>query len=148
MTKHPLNDDSLRAAVAAALQSRRTNSAAAWRLVDRNSGKELVPSIEIAAHFWPRFCGWMLRRPAPPTTALLLTPCRSIHTLWMRFAIDAVFVDADGEVLDIAHRLSPWRSYRGPANAYAVIEAVAAGPLMGLHPGSQVMLTATDANAI
>lgn len=66
----------------------------------------------------------------------------------MRFAIDAVFVDADGEVLDIVHRLSPWRSYRGPANAYAVIEAVAAGPLAGLHPGSQVMLIAADAHAI
>lgn len=39
---------------------------------------------------------------------LLLTPCNQVHTLFMRFAIDAIFLSSDWKVLAIKE-LKPWR---------------------------------------
>ena len=41
--------------------------------------------------------------------AARLEPFMCMHTLFMRFAIDVVFVDANGKVVDILHGLKPWR---------------------------------------
>ena len=43
---------------------------------------------------------------------LLLRPASSIHTFFMRFPIDAVFVGRDGTVLGVEHELKPWRMAR------------------------------------
>jgi uncharacterized membrane protein (UPF0127 family) len=52
---------------------------------------------------------------------LLLRPASSIHTWFMRFPIDAVFLDADGTVVRIADDLRPWRA-AGRRGARAVLE--------------------------
>ena len=41
---------------------------------------------------------------------ILIRPTWSVHTAFMRFAIDVVFLDADLTVLKIAQRLRPWRA--------------------------------------
>ena len=67
--------------------------------------------------------------------ALLLRPAGSIHTAFMRFPIDAVFLDADMRVLRIEPNLRPWRiaAQRG---ARAVVELPAgAAETMGLAVG-------------
>ena len=66
---------------------------------------------------------------------LLLRPAGSIHTAFMRFPIDAVFLDADMRVLRVASNLQPWRlaAQRG---AKAVVELPAgAAEGMGLAVG-------------
>ena len=55
---------------------------------------------------------------------ILIRPCNSIHTLFMRFAIDAIFVDRNGTVLKIRANLKPWRS-AWARRAHAVIELAA-----------------------
>lgn len=59
-----------------------------------------------------------------PGDGLLIRPAASIHTFFMRFAIDAVFLDGEGRVLRVAADLAPWRaaSRRG---ARAVLELAA-----------------------
>jgi uncharacterized membrane protein (UPF0127 family) len=52
---------------------------------------------------------------------LLLTPAPAIHTVFMRFPIDAVFLDRDRRVVGIAPRLRPWRWARR-SRARAVLE--------------------------
>ena len=57
----------------------------------------------------------------------MLAPCFSVHTAFMQFAIDVIFVDRAGRVRRIVRHLRPWRlaaSFR----AYATIE-LAAGAL-------------------
>jgi uncharacterized membrane protein (UPF0127 family) len=44
-----------------------------------------------------------------PGYGLWLRPANSIHMFFMRFAIDAVFLDRDDRVVRIAHDLAPWR---------------------------------------
>lgn len=41
---------------------------------------------------------------------MLLKPTFSIHTFFMRFSIDAVFLDRSGSVVDVIRRLKPWRA--------------------------------------
>jgi uncharacterized protein len=55
---------------------------------------------------------------------LLLTPCMAVHTAFMRFPIDVVFIDRDGRAVRVVPKVRPWRmtaSFR----AHAVIELAA-----------------------
>ena len=55
---------------------------------------------------------------------LLLRPASSIHTFFMRFPIDAVFLDRHLVVRKVAHRLRPWRVVFG-LGSHAVLELAA-----------------------
>ena len=59
----------------------------------------------------------------------MLAPCLAVHTAFMRFAIDILFVDRAGCITRIVRRLPPWRAAASPG-AYATIE-LAAGALDG-----------------
>src|ERR1700726_339790 len=53
--------------------------------------------------------GLIGREGLPAGEGLLLSPAPSIHTAFMRFSIDALFLDRDLRVLDIVESLPPWR---------------------------------------
>ena len=73
---------------------------------------------------------------------LLLRPAASIHTAFMRFPIDAVFVDDEGRVLRVADRIKPWRT-AAAKGAKAVIELPAGtAALAGIAPGQRLRLPA------
>jgi uncharacterized membrane protein (UPF0127 family) len=55
---------------------------------------------------------------------LVLRPCRQVHSIGMRFALDVAFCDRDGFVLHVA-ALAPWRMSRPVPRAYFAIEAAA-----------------------
>lgn len=64
----------------------------------------------VADTFALRLMGLMFRHtPPPPGTGLLITRCRCIHTLFMRFPIDAAFLDAAGDPVRIVRGVRPWR---------------------------------------
>jgi uncharacterized membrane protein (UPF0127 family) len=65
--------------------------------------------------------GLLGRRKLPSGEGLLLRPASSVHTLFMRFSIDVVFLDRDGEVVKIAASVRPWRT-AGARGAKAVLE--------------------------
>jgi len=79
------------------------------RVVDVTTGAELANRVEVAATFSRRFLGLMGRAGLPPGTGLLLTPCRGVHTWFMRFPIDLVYLDADWRVLHTVQALAPFR---------------------------------------
>ena len=85
-----------------------------------------------------RMRGLLGRSSLAPGEGILLRPAGSVHTAFMRFAIDVVFVDREGEVLRIAEALPPWRtaSARG---AKAVVElAAGAAAAAGLTAGQRL----------
>lgn len=59
---------------------------------------------------WQRLVGLLGRAPLPAATALRLSPCRAVHSVGMRHAIDVVFVDRRGMVCAIRSPLAPWRA--------------------------------------
>jgi uncharacterized membrane protein (UPF0127 family) len=88
-----------------------------------------------------RLRGLIGRRGLAPGEGLLLKPTPSIHTWFMRFAIDAVFLDADFEVLGISPQLRPWR-FAGRRHTRAVLElAGGEAQRVGLEPGMVLELS-------
>jgi uncharacterized membrane protein (UPF0127 family) len=90
--------------------------------------------LEYADTFWRRFCGLMFRKQLPKGQGLLLTPCNGVHMCFMRFAIDAIFIDKDYRVLKIASNLRPWLGIACCYKAWGVVE-VAAGEAEGINIG-------------
>ena len=68
-----------------------------------------------------RMRGLLGRRELPVGEGLFLRPASSIHMAFMRFPIDAVFLDEDGRVVKVARDLRPWRM-AAARRAKAVVE--------------------------
>lgn len=83
---------------------------------------EVLASLEIAETRRDRARGLLGRDGIDG--ALYLAPCRSVHTLRMRFPIDVAFVDADMRVVRTV-AMPPWRVSRPCWSARGVIEAEA-----------------------
>lgn len=98
------------------------------QLIDAVTGEVIVANLEVANTFWQRLRGLQLRRRLAPDEGLLLTPCLSIHTHWMRFAIDVAMLNREGTVLDVLNGVQPWRWVKGRAKTQAMLE-VASGRL-------------------
>src|SRR5262249_53973460 len=83
-----------------------TESVAVVRTQD---GAVVCARCVVADSAWLRMKGLLGRSGLDEDEGLLLRPGSSIHMFFMRFPIDAVFVDRDFEVLRIAPMLGPWR---------------------------------------
>jgi uncharacterized membrane protein (UPF0127 family) len=68
--------------------------------------------------------GLMGRRGLPAGEGLLISPAPAIHTAFMRFPIDALFLDREMRVLDIVAGLRPWR-FASERKARSVLELAA-----------------------
>jgi uncharacterized membrane protein (UPF0127 family) len=94
----------------------------------------------VADSFGLRLRGLLGRPALAGGQGLLLRPCGSIHTWFMRVAIDAVFLDRDLRVVHTAVEVRPWRMARA-RHARAVLE-LAAGEAarLGIAVGDQLVL--------
>jgi uncharacterized membrane protein (UPF0127 family) len=73
---------------------------------------------------------------------LLIKPCGSVHTFFMRFPIDVVFLDRELSVLAVRPEVRPWRT-AGARGAKVVLELAAAeAARLGIEPGMQLRLAA------
>ncbi len=95
------------------------------RLVSETSGKVLIGRLTVADTFWSRFVGLQFQRKLAAGDGLLLVPCSSVHTSFLRFPLDVVFLDRHGSVLAIRRNLRPWRMAWGPRKSHAVLEVPA-----------------------
>ena len=66
--------------------------------------------------------GLMGRAGLPDDEGLLLVPGGSVHTFFMRFAMDAVFVGEHGTVLRVTPAVKPWRLAGAPRGTRFVLE--------------------------
>ena len=70
--------------------------------------------IEVAAGFRERAFGLIFRSEPLPGQGLLFKRCSAVHTCFMRYAIDVVFLDDNYRILRVGHALQPWRWARCP----------------------------------
>jgi len=82
----------------------------------------------IAQSVLRRMIGLLGRRSLASGEALILPGCRSIHTWFMQFPIDVIFVDRQWRVVAIRQALPPWRLSPIVWQGWAVVE-LAAGSL-------------------
>ena len=92
------------------------------RLVNRTTGVVLAVRVARAERALERLRGLLGRDALGEGEALAIAPCASIHTFFMRFAIDAVFLDRRGRVVRAIAELRPWRATRFHLGAVQVVE--------------------------
>lgn len=76
----------------------------------KHNQQTIAEDVLIADTMGSRLIGLMFRS-APPQGAkgLLLNPCNSIHTFFMRYALDVVFLDSKNNVVKVIRGMNPWR---------------------------------------
>lgn len=79
-----------------------------------------------ASRYFLRLRG-LIGRSLVGVDGLLLTPCAQIHTFFMRFPIDAVYLDAAGKVLHIDRAVEPGKMLKAVKGAHHVLELPANG---------------------
>ncbi len=98
----------------------------------------LVSDLRIAKSVVSRTRGLMLAAPLQPGQGLEIRPCNSIHMMFMRFRIDAVFFDKTGCVVKVGRSVPTWRGLAfGGRRAVGVLE-LPSGAAAGVSVGDQL----------
>jgi uncharacterized membrane protein (UPF0127 family) len=110
-------------------------------LVNERTGAPIATTVERAVTRTSRRRGLLGRDGLAASAALMLEPCAAVHTAFMRFAIDVVFLDREGYAVKIVRNLLPWRIAVAP-RAHVVVE-MAAGSLdhLDLSVGDRLFLS-------
>ncbi|MEO5823182.1 MAG: DUF192 domain-containing protein [Vicinamibacteraceae bacterium] len=90
-------------------------------LWNTRSGEALATRVVAAFDSGSRRQGLLGRHGLESGEALVLAPCSSVHTAFMRFPLDLIFLGRDGRVVKTAAAVQPWR-IRAAWRAFAVVE--------------------------
>jgi uncharacterized membrane protein (UPF0127 family) len=116
-------------------------------IVNLTRGTVVCEHAIIADRALPRMRGLLGRRSLPGGEGILLRPAPSIHTAFMRFPIDVIFLDRDLHVVKLVETLGPWRM-ASARRAHAALE-IAAGEAVarGIEIGDSLGLVADTVSA-
>ena len=92
------------------------------RALNKTRQKVLATSLLEAKSLPERLWGLIPRRNLNPGEGLWIPLCNSIHTLFMRFELDILFVDKNLRVVDRREKLRPWKLILPVWRAYGVLE--------------------------
>jgi uncharacterized membrane protein (UPF0127 family) len=99
-------------------------------------------ALRTANTFLRRFRGLMLSSPLGPAEGMLITRCPSVHSAFMRYPIDLVYLDRNGSVTRCVPYLKPWRASHscigGPRAAHTLELAAGAITTFGIAPGDHL----------
>lgn len=79
------------------------------KIINVSKNTTLAENAKLADNFFKRLIGLMGKANLEAGGALILKPCTSIHTFFMRFPIDVAFVDRENRIVKIYPSLPSWR---------------------------------------
>ncbi|MGI5900045.1 MAG: DUF192 domain-containing protein [Christensenellales bacterium] len=85
-------------------------------------GVIIADKVKIADTFFSRLKGLLNKKKINNMEALLICPCKQIHTFGMMFSIDAVFLSEEKEVLHVIHSMAPGKASPYIKEACMVLE--------------------------
>ncbi|HUR20819.1 MAG TPA: DUF192 domain-containing protein [Vicinamibacterales bacterium] len=91
------------------------------QLVNERTGIVVATDLELAVDSKARNRGLLGRSGIAAGSVMIIAPCNAIHTFFMGFTIDVVFVDREGQVLKAYRTVRSWR-VRVAIGAFAVLE--------------------------
>lgn len=92
------------------------------RVCNIKNGRELSGNVGVADLIWKRMKGLLGREKLEPGESLWIKPCKSIHTIGMRFPLDVVFLDKRNAVVALKENLPPNRLTGLHLSAVSVLE--------------------------
>ena len=85
-------------------------------------GMILADSLDVADTFLKSLVGLIGRSSLGKGNGLWIKPCQSVHTFWMRFPIDVLFLDQKGVVVHFIEYMRPFRISKHVRKARSVLE--------------------------
>jgi hypothetical protein len=108
------------------------------KIYHRATGRCLAEKVALANTFFKRLRGLMFRRRRlAPAEALWLRPTSGVHTFWMLFAIDVIFLDRELRIVKLVENMRPFRVTRPHLAARSALE-------MSAHTISRAALKVGD----
>lgn len=94
----------------------------AMKIINITRNSFVSDNCLMAATFFARFKGLMGKKIFKDGDALIIKPCNSIHTFFMNFPIDVIFVDNDWKAIYMMESFIPWKLSKIIPRSRAVIE--------------------------
>jgi uncharacterized protein len=91
------------------------------RVINVTRSTELASKAEVAKSGGKRSKGLLGRKGLMPGEGMWILPCEAIHTFFMQFAIDLVYLDRRNHIKKVVSNVSPWR-LSACLSAHSVLE--------------------------
>lgn len=92
------------------------------KIINKTKNTILADSANIADTPFRRLKGLLGKKSLEQGKGLVIKPCNSIHTFFMKFSIDILFLGKEGQVIALAHSLPPSRLFGAFLKGVLVIE--------------------------
>ena len=107
------------------------------KCINTRTGKIIASDLEMKDSFFGRLVGLLATKSLKAGQGIVLKPCNQVHTCFMRFAIDVVFISKDFKVLRIIKNMRAWKFSPIVLKSIYTLE-VAAGEIKDLKEGDKV----------
>ena len=112
-----------------------------YTITSSRTGLVVAGDAVLASSPIARMKGLLGRSSLPRDEAIVLRPASSIHTLFMRFGLDVIYLDREDRVVKLVRDLAPFR-FSAARGARSVIEmAAGATPNLDVEPGDRLVFT-------
>lgn len=105
-----------------------------------DGNKVIADKLVMKDSFFGRLVGLLSRKGLKDGEGIILNPCTQIHTFFMRFDIDVVFISKDFKVVAVRENMPPWRMSPLYLNARYTLEVKGGYLKGGVKPGQQLAL--------
>lgn len=131
-------------AESSSLAGTKSTSDSRLRIVNLTRQTDLATAAEVAGHSAARNKGLLGRTGLPEGGGLWIVPCESVHTFFMRFPIDLVYIDRKKIVKKVRSNVGPWK-LSACLSAHSIIE-LPAGTVSRTQtaPGDKLEFTPVD----
>jgi uncharacterized membrane protein (UPF0127 family) len=109
-------------------------------IINARSGRVVASKVQVATTRTERRRGLLGRDGLESGAALVLAPCRAVHTIGMRFPIDVVFITRDGEVVRTECHMSGWQIAISAAAAITIELGAGAVQALDIRAGDRLCL--------
>lgn len=92
------------------------------QLYNQNKEEIVASKVIIAKTFLKRLKGLLGKKGLEPGECMIIYPCKSIHTFFMQFPIDVIFLDKGYRVIKVINDMKPWRATSNIKEARYVVE--------------------------
>lgn len=92
------------------------------KIVIKRNGITIADRIETAANFKSQLKGLIGRRKFENGSAMIFPGCKQVHTFFMQFPIDILFVNKDRKIIKVVENLLPWKISAYVKDSIDVIE--------------------------
>jgi uncharacterized membrane protein (UPF0127 family) len=109
------------------------------KIFNVTKNKWIAENAALAEKLVSRMIGLLGRKSLPNGCALIIRPCKGVHTCFMRFPIDCLFINQEHVVLHVIGSLQPWRISPMVRGSWCVIELPAGAAIAtGTETGDQL----------